>query len=92
MKTLKGFNKIQSKNRIMGLEFLDLLILLVIYLVVFVFSNNLLVNLAVIVSFYFFLSLYKKGKPAHWASSVIRFLLRPRKFPSRNETKKDIFQ
>jgi len=41
VKTVKGFNKVQSKNKIFGLEFLDLLVLLLIYLIVFVLSNNL---------------------------------------------------
>ncbi len=92
MKTLKGFTKIQSKNKIFGLEFLDLLILLLIYLVVFVFSNNLLINLAIVFGAYLVLRLYKKGKSPHWAGSVIRFLLRPRKYFQRRERKKDLLK
>lgn len=92
MKTLKGFTKIQSKNKIFGLEFLDLLILLLIYLVVFVFSTNLLINLALVFGAYLILRFYKKGKSPHWAGSVIRFVLRPRKFFMRRERKKDLFK
>ncbi|HOW87321.1 MAG TPA: hypothetical protein PKV84_01520 [Candidatus Omnitrophota bacterium] len=90
MKTLKGFTKIQSKNKIFGLEFLDLLILLVIYLVVFVFSTNLLLNLALVSGAYLVLRFYKKGKAPHWAGSVMRFLLRPRKYFSRRERKEEL--
>jgi hypothetical protein len=92
MKTIKGYNKIQSKNKLFGLEFFDLLLLLGIYLVVFVFSKNLLINLAVVLTAYFFLRLYKKGKSPHWTGSVIRFLLCPKKYPMKRELLKDIFQ
>ncbi len=90
MKTLKGFTKIQSKNKILGLEFLDLLILLLVYLVVFVFSANLLLNLALVAGAYFILRLYKKGKAPHWAGSVIRFLLKPRKYVLCREKEEEL--
>jgi len=92
VKTVKGFNKVQSKNKIFGLEFFDLLVLLFIYLIVFVFSENLIINLLIVAGAYFFLKLYKKGKPPHWAGSVIRFLLRPKEYPPRRESQKDIFE
>lgn len=91
MKTVKGFTKIQSKNKILGLEFLDLLILLLIYLAVFVFSANLLVNLTVLTSAYLALRLYKKGKAPHWSGSVVRFLTRPKRYFPRREPKKEVF-
>ena len=92
MKTIKGYNKIQSKNKLFGLEFFDLLLLLGIYLAVFVFSTNLLINLTVVLTAYFFLRLYKKGKAPHWTGSVIRFLFRSKKYPVKRERPKDIFQ
>ncbi len=92
MKTVKGFNKIQNRNRIFGLEFFDLLILMMIYLVVFVFSSNLFVNLAVIGFAYMFLKLYKKGKPPHWPGSVIRFLFIPKRFGQSHEERWEIFR
>ena len=91
MKILKGYNKVQSKNRIFGLEFLDLLILLCLYMVVFIFSVNLFMNLAIVFAAYFFLWLYKKGKPGHWTGSVVRFLLRSKNYPVKRENQKDIF-
>lgn len=90
MNTVKGYNKIQSKNKIFGLEFIDLLFLAVIYLIVFVISSNLLINFPVILSAYWFFRIYKKGKPPHWPSSVIRFLIRPRKFSLRREMKGEL--
>ena len=91
MKTLKGYTKIQARNKILGLEFLDLLILLLVYLAVFVFSVNLLVNLATLFTVYLALRLYKKGKAPHWAGSVVRFLLRPRRYFPGRELKKEVF-
>ena len=92
MKTLKGFTKIQSRNKIFGLEFLDLLILLMVYLVVFMFSKNLPLNLALVFGAYLVLRFYKKGKPPHWAGSVVRFLLRPKRYAVRMERKEEIFK
>lgn len=92
MKTLKGFTKIQSRSKIFGLEFLDLLILLLIYLVVFVFSKNLPMNLALVFGAYLLLRFYKKGKPPHWAGSVIRFLIRPKRYVFRLEREEELFK
>jgi hypothetical protein len=92
MKTLRGFNKIQAGNKIFGLDFLDLLILLFIYLVVFVLSANLVANLGLVGGAYFVLKLYKKGKAPHWTGSVLRFLLAPRNYPVRRERKEEMFQ
>jgi len=85
MNTVKGYNKIQGKHKIFGLEFIDLLFLAVIYLIVFVFSSNLAVNFIVILGAYLFFRIYKKGKPPHWPSSAVRFLFRPKTFLVRRE-------
>lgn len=90
MKTVKGFNKIQTQNKIFGLEFFDLLVLLLAYLAVFIFSNNLLLNLLAVGLVYGVLKVYKRGKAPHWSSSVIRFLLR-RKTYSVNRERKEAF-
>ena len=92
MKTVKGYTKIQTKNKIFGLEFFDLLVLVLIYLVVFVFSSNLILNLVIVTTAYFALRIYKRGKPPHWSGSVIRFLMRPRKYPVKREQKEDLFR
>lgn len=92
MKTIKGYNKIRTKNKLFGLEFFDLLILVLIYMVVFIFSANLLVNLVIIGAAYFALRVYKRGKPPHWTGSVIRFVIRPKNFPVKRELEKDTFK
>ena len=78
MKKIKGYRNIFQKNRILGLEFMDLLFLILAYLVVFIFSKNLIFNFGVLTAVYFLLRFYKKGKPDHWTSSVIRFLFTPK--------------
>ena len=90
MKTVKGYSKIQSKNKIFGLDFFDLLLLLGIYLFVFVFSTHLLVNIAVVLAAYLFLRLYKKGKAPHWTGSVVRFLFRSKTYSTRLERREDL--
>ncbi len=92
MKTTKGFNKILQKNKILGLEFFDFLVLVALYLVVFLFSSRLLPNLAVMTGAYFFLRLYKKGKAPHWPSSLVRFCFTPRRYFPKPESKAEIFE
>ncbi|HOW59119.1 MAG TPA: hypothetical protein PLO78_05270 [Candidatus Omnitrophota bacterium] len=91
MNTVKGYNKIQTSNKIFGLEFFDLLVLLVIYMVIFVLSNNLILNLAIVTASYLGLRFYKRGKAPHWSGSVLRFLMHPREYPLKRERKEDQF-
>lgn len=92
MKTVKHYNKIYGRNRIFGLEFFDLLLLLGIFLIIFVFSSNLLINLVLVISAYIVLRLYKKGKTPHWTGSIVRYVCRPTRFPVQRETDKDVFE
>lgn len=80
MKKIKGYRNIFQKNRILGLEFMDLLFLILAYLLVFLFSKNLILNFGVLIAVYSLLRFYKKGKPDHWTSSVIRFLFTPKRY------------
>jgi hypothetical protein len=89
--TVKWFRKIRTANRIFGLEFFDLLVLLGIFLVVFMFSTRLVLNAALLLGAYFFLRLYKNNKPPHWTGSVAGFLARPKTYPMLRETEKEIF-
>ena len=91
MNTVKGYTKIESRNTIFGLEFFDVIVLVLIYLVVFMCSKNLVVNLLIVALAYFGLCLLKRGKPTHWSSSVIRFLLRPARYPVKRENEEDLF-
>ncbi|OQA53977.1 MAG: hypothetical protein BWY42_01759 [Candidatus Omnitrophica bacterium ADurb.Bin277] len=90
--TVKWFRKIRTANRIFGLEFIDLFLLLAVFLLVFMFSANLVVNTAILLGAYFFLRLYKNNKPPHWTGSVAGFLVRPQSYPMRRETEKEIFE
>ena len=90
--TVKWFRKIRTANRIFGLEFFDLLVLLGVFLLVFMFSTQLVVNTALVLGAYFFLRLYKNNKPSHWTGSVAGFLARPKTYPMLRETEKEIFK
>ncbi len=77
--TVKVYNKLSGKDKIAGLELLDILLLALLYLLVFICSKHLLLNLLVLISAYVFLRTYKKGKPPHFTASILRFFLaRPR--------------
>jgi hypothetical protein len=89
MQTVKHYNKIYGRNKIFGLEFIDLFLLLGVYLIIFVVSSNLLINLVLVLSAYAILRLYKKGKAPHWTGSIVRFLFRPARFPAKRETDKE---
>jgi hypothetical protein len=90
MKTVKSYNKIQTQNKIFGLEFFDLLVLLLAYLGIFLFSNNLLLNLALVGSAYGVLKIYKRGKAPHWSGSVLRFLMRAKSFSVKRERREEL--
>lgn len=89
MKKIKGYRSIFQKNKILGLEFMDLLFLILAYLFVFLFSQNLILNFGILFGIYLLLRLYKKGKPVHWTSSIIRFLFTPKRYRSDREGKRN---
>ena len=66
-----------KENKFFGLEWAELLILLAVYLFVFLFSNQLILNFLLIASFYFSLRLYKKNKPPRYTENLIRRLILP---------------
>lgn len=90
--TVKWFRKIKTANRIFGLEFFDLSLLLTVFLFVFMVSTNLIGNSALVTGAYFFLRLYKTNKPPHWTGSIAGFLARPKCYPALRETEKEIFE
>ena len=90
--TVKWFRKIKTTNRIFGLEFFDLFLLLTVFLFVFMVSVNLIINCVLVVGAYFFLRLYKTGKPSHWTGSIAGFLARPKSYPALRETETEIFK
>jgi len=90
--TVKWFRKIRTANRIFGLEFFDLFLLLAVFLGVFMFSTKLIANVALVLGAYFFLRLYKNNKPPHWTGSAAGFLARPKSYPMVRETEGEIFE
>lgn len=90
--SVKWFRKIKTANKIFGLEFFDLFLLLMVFLFVFMISTNLIVNCALVAGAYFFLRLYKTNKPPHWTGSIAGFLARPKSYPALRETEREIFQ
>jgi len=69
-----------KENKFLGLEAIDLLALLVLYLVVFLLSENLFLNITLLIGAYFFLKLYKKNKPPHYTKNVIRYFMLPHRY------------
>lgn len=74
-----------KENKITGLEPLDFLLLVGIYLFVFIFSKNLWVNLMLVLSAYCFLRLFKRKKAPRYTQSIIRFLIKPSKYTQARE-------
>lgn len=74
-----------KENKVAGLEFVDFLALVVVYLFVFIFSKNLLLNLALVFTAYLCLRLYKRRKPPRYTQALIRFLARPERFTLSRE-------
>ena len=81
MKQLKVYRKIHERNKILGLEYPDLLLLVFVYLGVFLFSKNLFLNLLVIGTAYFFFTPVQEGEtpaldlkrpPFHFQKPLLR--------------------
>lgn len=92
LKEVRSFNKIQTKNKFFGLEVFDLLILIALFTILFSFFESFWTNALTVVAAYFVLRGYKKGKPEHWTSSVIRFLMHPKTFYVKRERKEEVFE
>ncbi len=92
MKQIKVYRKVHERNKIMGLEFPELLLVVLVYLFVFIFSKNIVLNVLLVIAAYLFLRAYKRGKPPHWTSSVIRFFMTGHRYPLSREMNREIFQ
>ena len=69
-----------KENKIAGLEIIDFLLLAAVFLIVFLFSKNLFVNLGLLFAAYFFLRIYKHHKPPRYTQTLIRFLMLPGRY------------
>jgi len=91
MKQIKIYRKVHERNKILGLEFPELLLVVLVYLFVFIFSKNLVLNGVLVLFSYIFLRAYKRGKPTHWTSSIVRFLFTRRRYPLIRELNTEVF-
>lgn len=91
-RSVKVYRLVQEKNKFLGLEIFDLLVLITVYLITFLLSKNLILNAGIILAAYFFLRIYKKGKPAHWTESLVRYLMNKRRFSNSREMKEGFYE
>ncbi len=85
MNSVPLYPMLAKENKILGLEFMDLLILILFYLVLFLVSRNLIVNVILLGLVYLFLRRYKKNKPPRYTETLIRFLVQPQKYTQVRE-------
>lgn len=78
MDVVKTYTHLDKKEKILGLEIIDFLLLAVIYAAVFLISINIFVNVFVVVVSFFALKLYKKGKPHQYTVTLVRFIMTPK--------------
>ena len=78
MDVVKTYTHLDKKEKILGLEIVDFLLLAIIYTVVFLFSINIFVNVLVMAASFFGLKLYKNGKPHQYTINLIRFIATPK--------------
>ncbi len=78
MNVVKTYTYLDKKEKVLGLEIIDFLILSVIYAVVFLFSINIFVNLFILLLAFLALKLYKRGKPHQYTVTLIRFIITPK--------------
>ena len=78
MDVVKTYTHLDKKEKILGLEIIDFLLLAVIYAVVFLISINIFINVFIVVASFFALKLYKKGKPHQYTVTLARFIMTPK--------------
>lgn len=86
MDTVPLYREMTKENKILGLEYLDLLIVLLIFLILFWLSRNLIVNALILAFTYSILRIYKRNKPPKYTECLLRFLTRPNRFRVERET------
>jgi len=78
MQPVKTYSHLDKKEKMLGIEVMDFLLLAVVYAFVFVVSRNIFINIAIVVAVYFALRWYKRGKPQGYTATLVRFLLTPK--------------
>ena len=85
MERIKTYPMLAKENKILGLEMIDSLILALTYLIVFLLSKNLILNLILLTCAYFALRAYKKNKPPHYTQGLVHRLIRPSRYTETRE-------
>jgi len=78
MKPVKTYTYLDKKEKVLGLEIADFLLLALAYAVVFTVSANLVINISILVALYLAMRLYKHGKPPKYTATLIRFIAMPK--------------
>ncbi len=78
MDVVKTYTHLYKKEKILGLEIVDFLILAVVYAVVFLISTNIFINVLVVGASFLGLKLFKRGKPHQYTMNLVRFIMTPK--------------
>ena len=79
------YPSLTKENKIAGLEFVDFLALVGVYVIVFIFSKNIFVNIGFVFMAYLFLAFYKHKKPPRYTHSLLRFIIKPARYTQAYE-------
>lgn len=85
MESVKVYEYLNQKDSVLGLEMIDMLGLLLLYALVFLFSSSLFINIGIMTFAYICLRLYKRGKPRKYTESLIRFIWKPFRYTVSEE-------
>ena len=78
MEPVRTYTYLDKKEKMMGIEVIDFLILALIYGIVFTCSSNIILNLLIVMIAYLALRLYKRNKPPQYTAMLFRFLFTPK--------------
>ena len=87
MEKIKTYPMLMKENKFFGLEWIDFLLMLGVYLFVFLLSKILLLNLFLITMSYVALRVYKRNKPPRYTERLIRRLILPFRYTQAFEEK-----
>lgn len=78
MEPVRTYTYLDKKEKMLGIEIIDFLILCLIYGIAFSISSNIILNLVIVVVSYLGLRLYKRNKPPQYTTMLFRFLFTPK--------------
>lgn len=78
MEPVRTYTYLDKKEKMLGIEIIDFLILCLIYGIAFSISSNIFLNLVIVLVTYLALRLYKRNKPPQYTTMLFRFLFTPK--------------